>query len=43
MSTKELVAVLWGAEVGRLTLDRNGRLHFAYADAWRERIAGAIR
>ena len=37
MSTKELVVVLWGAEIGRMTSDRNGRLHFAYADAWRER------
>ncbi len=37
MSTKELVAVLWGNEVGRLTCDRNGRLRFTYADAWRER------
>lgn len=37
MRTKELVAVLWGNEVGRLTCDRHGRLRFAYADAWRER------
>ena len=37
VSTKELVAVLWGNEVGRLTCDRNGRLRFTYADAWRER------
>ena len=37
MSTKELVAVLWGNEIGRLTRDRNGRLRFTYADAWRTR------
>jgi len=37
MSTKELVAVMWGNEVGRLTCDHNGRLRFTYADAWRRR------
>ena len=37
MSTKELIAVLWGNEVGRLICDRNGRLRFTYADGWRTR------
>jgi serine/threonine-protein kinase HipA len=37
MSARDLVAVLWGTEAGRVTADRNGRYRFAYDDAWRRR------
>ncbi len=37
MSAKELVAVLWGTEAGRVIADRSGRYRFVYDDAWRGR------
>lgn len=35
MSTKELVALIGGGEVGRVLADASGRLRFRYADSWR--------
>lgn len=33
----ELVAVVYGSEIGRVRQDARGKLSFAYASAWRER------
>jgi hypothetical protein len=33
MSSRELVALLWGAEAGRVRQDKNGRLSLTYDDA----------
>ncbi|MGE0229774.1 MAG: HipA N-terminal domain-containing protein [Dehalococcoidia bacterium] len=41
MSAKELVAVLWGTEAGRVTADRNGRYRFVYDETWR-RLRDAV-
>lgn len=41
MSAKELVAVLWGTEAGRVIADRNGRYRFVYDEAWR-RLRDAV-
>jgi serine/threonine-protein kinase HipA len=32
----ELVALIWGREMGRVQRDRRGRLSFTYSEAWRE-------
>ena len=37
MSCKELVTLIWGVEVGRVTVEVGGRLRFAYTEGWRGR------
>lgn len=37
MKAKELVALIDGAEAGRVHCDASGRLRFLYAEAWRQR------
>ena len=37
MKAKELVALIAGAEAGRVHCDASGRLRFIYAEAWRRR------
>lgn len=40
MSSRELVALLWGAEAGRVRQDARSRLAFTYDPAWRQRADG---
>jgi serine/threonine-protein kinase HipA len=35
MSSRELIALIWGREAGRVRQDARGRLSFSYDDAWR--------
>jgi serine/threonine-protein kinase HipA len=37
VSAKDLVALIAGAEIGRVQCDASGRLRFQYAEAWRRR------
>lgn len=37
MRTRELVALIWGIEAGRVQQDTRGRLSFAYDESWRGR------
>lgn len=36
MSSKELIALIWDAEAGRVHCNQVGRLRFRYSDAWRQ-------
>lgn len=38
MKPKELVALIWGVEAGRVRQDPRGRLSFTYDAAWRRRV-----